>query len=74
MSTLLSGVRARRRAASASIREVCLLGLSRKEPRWAPGGQVTVLGRSYRVEATQGRAGDDDEAPCYVYLTAEGEG
>jgi hypothetical protein len=73
MSTLMSGVRARRRAASASVREVCVLGISRKEPRWAPGDQVTVSGRTYRVEATQGRSGDD-EAPCYAYLTAEGEG
>jgi hypothetical protein len=46
-----------------SVREVCLLGVSRG---WSEGDRVTLSGRSYRVEARQPRA--EDAAAGYLHL------
>ena len=71
MSILAGGVRLARRAARPSVREVCLLGVSRPGPGWETGERVTLSGRVYRVEATGTRSGEQgDEPACYVHLGA----
>jgi hypothetical protein len=78
MSILAREIRsARRAAARPSVREVCLLGISRPGPEWEAGGRVTLSGRVYQVEATgtssSSRRGG--EAVChYVHLGAVVEG
>jgi len=60
----------RRRRASASLREVCLIGLARGVPAeplpaaWKPGDRLRWSGRDYAVEATQ----TPGETPGYAYL------
>jgi hypothetical protein len=69
----------------STVREVCLIGLDRRDPAgdWAAGREVTWLGRTYHVRAT---AGGDAAAPPasvdaadigptarrYVHLTPRG--
>jgi hypothetical protein len=73
MSTVVEGVRTRRRATAPepSVREVCVLGLRRPAKGWTAGAQVVVSGRVYRVEATRACAGDD-AAARYVHLAPGG--
>ena len=76
MAILVDKVRAARRTAKAkpaspSIREVCLVGVSR--PSWGSGDRVTFSGRIYRVEAAQARSGREDEAPHYLHLSGDDE-
>ncbi len=72
MSTLvrkIGRIRGRRsaRRAGPSVREVCLLGPARPALPWAPGAEVEVSGRLYRVEAA-GPAAADGGSPRYVHL------
>jgi hypothetical protein len=53
---------------SASIREVCLLGMSPRRD-WSEGDRVAWSGRSYRVEAIGPRAGEGTEpGATYAHL------
>ena len=74
MSILAGEVRSARRAARPSVREVCLLGISRPGPGWGTGTRVTLSGRVYRVETAGSSSRQEDEAVCYVHLGAEVEG
>jgi hypothetical protein len=90
MTIMSSGVRSQawRRAAagSPSIREVCLVGISRGrlapspgaaamlEGVVAPGVRVTWSGRPYSVAATQVLTVGGNERCCYVHLSALVEG
>ena len=73
MSTLvrkIGRIRGRRSArhAGPTVREVCLLGPARPALPWAPGAEVEVGGRFYRVAAAGPAAAGDDGSPRYVHL------
>lgn len=78
MVILMRQSRAGRRVAAPSVREVCLLGVSRPDASWASGDRLAWGGRSYRVEATQSPPaleGPGAEGGLhYVYLSASGAG
>lgn len=62
-----------RAVARPSVREVCLLGISRSAPSWASGERLRWGGRSYRiVESAQRQTFSvaDVENTRYVYLMA----
>jgi hypothetical protein len=61
-----------RRPATASIREVCLLG--GMPTSVAPGDRVTRSGRAYRVEAAQAPRAGDAGTPGYLHLSCPVEG
>jgi hypothetical protein len=71
MAILVDEVRTERCAGTRpSVREVCLVGVSRPSPNagWGRGDWVTFAGRAYRVEATRARAGRADEPAHYLHL------
>lgn len=69
MAILLDEVRVHRRAGkpAPSLREVCLLGVSRE---WEQGDRAVFAGRSYRVAATSGRSLPEDDPRRYIHLIA----
>ena len=76
MTLLLGRLRPHLQAApmpspSRSVREVCLVGGARSDPRWGSGDRVTVSGRVYRVEPAPVAAHAGEDAPRYVHLSAE---
>jgi hypothetical protein len=75
MAILVDAVRAERCVAkpTPSVREVCLVGISRPGSGWGRGDRVTFSGRAYRVKATRARSGREDEAPRYVHLSGDEE-
>lgn len=63
-----------RRGARASVREVCLLGISRAAAGWESGERLRWGGRSYRVvESVQRQPSSlaDEERTRYLYLAAQ---
>ncbi|SIO38245.1 hypothetical protein SAMN05444166_4253 [Singulisphaera sp. GP187] len=77
MAILVDEVRTERCATRPSVREVCLVGVSRSNSNshsgWGKGDRVTFAGRAYRVEATRVRSGRVDEPVRYVHLRGVGE-
>jgi hypothetical protein len=75
MAILVDAVRAERCIVrpSPSVREVCLVGVSRPGSGWGRGDRVLFSGRVYRVKATRARSGREDEAPLYVHLSGDEE-
>jgi len=59
---------------TSSVREVCLLGVSRPEAHWASGARLHWAGREYRVALTQDRPGESADGPRYIHLKAEPSG
>ena len=57
-----------------SVREVCLIGLDLRSAGdgWPGGREVTWLGRTYRVRATDGDGLTDPADRRYVHLSACG--
>ncbi|AGA24602.1 hypothetical protein [Singulisphaera acidiphila] len=70
MAILVDEVRTERCAIRPSVREVCLVGVSRSNSSsgWGSGDRVTLAGRAYRIEATRAWAGRMDESAHYVHL------
>ncbi len=57
-----------------SVREVCLLGVSRPAEGWSEGDRLTWSGRVYRVEATGAReGGPESQGAGYVHLGLSGD-
>jgi hypothetical protein len=60
------------RRAGPSVREVCLLGVSRPGSDWSAGDRLEWDGRLYQVTATQADRAPGGPGTCYVYLTLPG--
>ena len=74
MTLLLSRFRPRAQPVPTplrSVREVCLIGGDRGDPRWGSGDRVTVSGRAYRVESAPAPSRAEGDAPRYVFLAAD---
>jgi hypothetical protein len=57
-------------AVRATVREVCLIGVTARPESWAVGAPLTWSGRVYRVETTQ----DTPAGPGYAHLGPWGDG
>ncbi|WP_406698188.1 hypothetical protein V5E97_04970 [Singulisphaera sp. Ch08] len=73
MAILVDEVRTKECATRPSVREVCLVGVSRPNSSWGRGDRVRLAGRAYRVEASRARSGREDETARYVHLRDVGE-